>query len=411
MNYAKLGTIIRQEFRMTAATKAFLAMTILGPFLIAAIAILPGLLAQRQSQPSDDTRIGIVTGSDDVFARFEVSLAGTPVTPVRFTSERDGRDAIDSGAVQGSLILPDGFEGSDSLRYVSRTGTDMQIASILQATAGHIVTSTRIAEAGLDPEHIARLTQTPAVRTVRHESGASDDTATDGFAILLTALMFVMLIYMTVLLYGQMIGRSVLTEKIVNTKEIMLSSVRPTELLFGKIIGKGAASLVQYGVWIGIAALIVTVIGPRFDISLPAGLTIINLSYLLVFFLLAFFLYATAFAAVGSGAQDEQQFGQLSMPIIVFLIVPLVLVSPIVMNPEGALVVGLSHFPLTSPIVMLLRILVDRPAWWEIGLSIALLFGAIVLAGMGAARIFSVGILRSGKAGSWKEMAAWLGRR
>lgn len=396
---------------MTAATKAFLAMTILGPFLIAAIAILPGLLAQRQSQPSDDTRIGIVTGSDDVFARFEVSLAGTPVTPVRFTSERDGRDAIDSGAVQGSLILPDGFEGSDSLRYVSRTGTDMQIASILQATAGHIVTSTRIAEAGLDPEHIARLTQTPAVRTVRHESGDSDNTVTDGFAILLTALMFVMLIYMTVLLYGQMIGRSVLTEKIVNTKEIMLSSVRPTELLFGKIIGKGAASLVQYGVWIGIAALIVTVIGPRFDISLPAGLTIINLSYLLVFFLLAFFLYATAFAAVGSGAQDEQQFGQLSMPIIVFLIVPLVLVSPIVMNPEGALVVALSHFPLTSPIVMLLRILVDRPVWWEIGLSIALLFGAIVLAGMGAARIFSVGILRSGKAGSWKEMAAWLGRR
>ncbi|MFP4510232.1 MAG: ABC transporter permease [Spirochaetota bacterium] len=409
MNYTKLLVIIGQEFRMTAATKAFLAMTILGPFLIAAIAILPGLLAQRQSAPSGGTEVGIVTSSSEVYEEFARALSDSPVTPVQVGSEDDGRAAVAEGDLHGILIVPPEFTDSPVLRYISRTGTDMQTGSLLQSVAGNIVTSARIEDAGLDPGRIAELTRRPTVRTVRLESNEESD-GSDGFAILLTALMFVMLIYMTVLLYGQMIGRSVLNEKIVNTKEIMLSSVRPTELLFGKIFGKGAASLVQYGVWVGIAAVIITFIGPQFDISLPAGLTTTNLAYLLVFFLLAFFLYSTAFAAVGSGAQDEQQFGQLSMPIIVFLIIPLVLVSPIVMNPAGALVVGLSHFPLTSPIVMLLRILVDRPVWWEIALSISLLIGAIGIAGVGAARIFSIGILRSGKAGSWKEMFAWISR-
>lgn len=409
MNYTKLFIIIRQEFRMTAATKAFLAMTILGPFLIAAIAILPGLLAQRQAEPSGDTRVGILTSSDRVYEQFAQSLSESPLNPVRVRSEDDGRESVSGGDLQGFLVLPEGFADTPVLRYVSRTGTDMQTGSILQSVAGNIVTSTRIADAGLDPQQIAELTRRPTVRTIRLESG-EENSGSDGFAILLTALMFVMLIYMTVLLYGQMIGRSVLNEKIVNTKEIMLSSVRPTEMLFGKIFGKGAAGLLQYGVWIGIAAVIITVIGPRFDISLPSGLTTTNLAYLLVYFLLAFFLYSTAFAAVGSGAQDEQQFGQLSIPIIVFLIIPLVLVSPIVMNPEGALVVGLSHFPMTSPIVMLLRILVDRPVWWEIALSIGLLLAAIGIAGLAAARIFSIGILRSGKAGSWKEMIAWVRR-
>ncbi|TVQ21536.1 MAG: ABC transporter permease [Spirochaetaceae bacterium] len=407
MNYRKLFTIILQEFRMTAATKSFLIMTILGPFLIGAIAILPGVLAQRQSQPSGDTRVGIATESTDTFSQFDTFLADSPLNTVRFETEEQGRNAIADGEIQGVLVIPENFADAPILRYVSRTGTDMQVSAMLQAAAGTIVTNARIADAGLDPQRIAELTRTPAVRSVRLESG-DDSSGADGFAILLTALTFVMLIYMTVLLYGQMIGRSVLTEKIVNTKEIMLSSVRPSELLFGKIFGKGAASLVQYGVWIGIAALIITVIGPRFDIALPTGLTAVNLGFLLVFFLLGFFLYSTAFAAIGSGAQDEQQFGQLSIPVIVFLIIPLVLVSPIVMNPEGALVLGLSHFPLTSPIVMLLRILVDRPVWWEILLSIALLLGAIALAGAGAARIFSVGILKGGKAGSWKEMISWI---
>ncbi|TVR65019.1 MAG: ABC transporter permease, partial [Spirochaetaceae bacterium] len=318
---SKLTTIIKQEFKMTAANKAFVVMTILGPFLIAAISILPGTLAQRQGEVAENTVIAFVGGSDALFDQMSQSLVGTRLVPERFADDESARRAVLDGDVSGAFVVPDEYLASPTVEYFSRTGTDMQIATILETTLGAVVVGRRVADAGLDPAQVAALTHRPSVVMRRLET-TGEGVEQDFFSVILTAITFVMLIYMTVLLYGQMIGRSVLTEKTSNTVEIMLSSVRPTEMLFGKILGKGFAAMLQYAIWIGVALLIVTIVGPAIGVEVPVNISPANLGYLFVFFTLAFFLYASAYAAIGSGAEDEQHLGQLSMPLIVFLIIP-----------------------------------------------------------------------------------------
>jgi ABC-2 type transport system permease protein len=226
----------------------------------------------------------------------------------------------------------------------------------------------------------------------------------DFVTILMTGLTFAMILITTVLLYGQVIGRSVLTEKTNKTVEIMLSSVRPMDLLFGKILGKALASLLQYGIWVAISTGILKLVGPRLGISIGAGLSTGDLAYLALFFILAFFLYCSLYAALGAASEDEQHLAQLSWPIVIFLVIPIVMISPIITTPRAPIVVGLSLFPLTAPIVMFLRILVDAATPLEILLSLGLIVAATTSVIWISARIFRVGILMTGKRFSFSEV-------
>jgi ABC-2 type transport system permease protein len=222
--------------------------------------------------------------------------------------------------------------------------------------------------------------------------------------VLMTGLVFAMLLYMTTLLYGQVIGRSVLTEKTSKTVEIMLSSVRPMDLMFGKILGKALASLLQYGVWVGISALVVGLLGPKIGVHVNLGLSLATLGYLVLFFLLAFFLYCSLYAGLGAASEDEQHLGQLAWPVIIFLVIPVVMISPIITTPNSPFVVVLSLFPLTAPIVMLLRISVGAAQTWEILVSIGLLLLSIAGVIWLSAKIFRVGILMQGKRFTFAEV-------
>ncbi len=404
--FRNLLIVARQEFRMTALNKAFVAMTVLGPFFIAAIAILPGMLAERQTQITEETIVAVTGGSGELQQAMQNQLEETMIQLEQYPDAEAARDAVINDEAAGALLIPQDYLQADRVNYVSRTGTDMHIAGLLENTLGSVVFQQRVSQAGFDAEEISRLARRPDVAIQSIETG-EEDGEQDFLAIILTAVTFVLMIYMTVLLYGQMIGRSVLGEKMSNTVEIMLSSVRPTDLLFGKIFGKGIAALLQYGIWIGMALLLVTLVGPFFDIAIPPTLSAANFGFLLLFFLLAFFLYSACYAAIGAGAEDEQHLGQLSMPLIMFLIVPMVLVSPIVMNPTGPLVAVLSYVPFTSPIIMMIRVLVDMPPLWEILLSIAVVIFSTLFLGYAAARVFRVGILLGGSRKSWKDILRW----
>jgi ABC-2 type transport system permease protein len=228
--------------------------------------------------------------------------------------------------------------------------------------------------------------------------------SSDFITILTTGLTLAMLLYMTVLLYGQVIGRSVLTEKTSKTVEIMLSSVRPMDLLFGKIFGKGLASLLQYGIWVTISAAVLKVIGPRLGVSIGAGLSMSTLAYLVLFFVLAFFLYCSLYAALGAASEDEHHLSQLAWPVIIFLVIPLVMILSIITTPRAPVIVGLSLFPLTAPIVMFLRILVGAALPWEILVSIGLIIATTAAVIWLSAKIFRVGILMTGKRFKFSEV-------
>ena len=227
-------------------------------------------------------------------------------------------------------------------------------------------------------------------------------------SVLFTALAFTFLLYMTILLYGQSIGSSVLREKRSKTVEIMLSSVNPRELLVGKIAGKAAASLLQYTIWIGMAVLFLQVLGPLFDLQISLAGGSANYVYLVGFFLLAFFLYSTVYAALGAAAEDEQHLGQLAWPVILFLVIPMIMIGATTSNPDGTMPQILSIFPLTSPIVMFQRLMLGAPAAWEVALCLALLDRFDRLVALLAAKIFRIGILMTGKRFSLGEIAKWL---
>ena len=395
---SKLAKIIRMEFKLTAANKVFIVLTILGPFLIAAVTVLPTVLATSGSSlGSPEMRVAI-SGPDQAFIDSitpALRAARIRVVPAQGPPEFLSAQAL-SGAFDGYLVLPADLSQAASIELVTTSAADFRLVGTLQGVIGGAVVAQRLVKAGIPPSQVASMTQPPQIQT-RQLTKSGEKKNTDFLTVLMTGLVLAMILYMTTLLYGQMIGRSVLTEKTSKTVEIMLSSVRPLELLFGKILGKAAASLLQYGIWVVMSVALLKGLGPLLGIRLSVGIGVGTLGYLVLFFLLAFFLYCCLYAALGAASEDEQHLGQLAWPLILFLVIPVVMISPIITTPQAPLVVVLSIFPLTAPIVMLIRIVVGAAAPWQIALSIALLVltsaGVVVL----SARVFRVGILMTGK--------------
>jgi ABC-2 type transport system permease protein len=404
----KLIAVAKREFKAAAANKTFVVMTVLGPFLILAITVLPTLLNNDPKIASSGKPVAIYAEREDAGAYLGAAFESQKIPSLRVSDASRAKERVLSGEYAGLVEVPARWPDEEA-RYYSATGTDAALFGTSQGVLGALATELRVAEAGLSPEAAARLLSKPGFRVVKLGADLSEVTKTDGdfMAILFTALSFVMMIYMTVLLYGQMIGRSVVQEKTGKTVEVMLSSLSSRDLMFGKILGLGLAGMLQYGVWMGMGVLMIKVVGPLFNLSMPAAVTVGNFGWLVFFFLLAFFLYAAGYAALGAAAEDEHHLGQLAWPLILFLVIPMVMISTMIMNPQSPLVLGLSYFPMTAPIVMLVRILVSSPAWWEVAASVGAILLAILGVGFLGAKIFRVGILMTGKRPKIGEVLRW----
>lgn len=391
---------------MTAANKAFVVITIIGPFLILALTVLPSL-ASMNTKIEAGTTVAVVGGNEALFAQAKAAAAKANLILERGDNvERLKKEVVD-GSLAGLLVLPPDLLSAKSYDYFSKSGTDVIVSETLSGILGTQVVAERLGKEGLDPTRIAYLSSRPNLVVKKVGSGGVASSA--GFSdILFTVMGFVMMLYMTVLLYGQMIGRSVVTEKTSKTVEIMLSSVRPMELLFGKILGKGIAGLLQYGIWIGVALILVKIVGPGLNVKPPEALTLGNLGILVGFFILAFFLYSAAYGALGAGSEDEQHLSQLAWPLLIFLMVPLVTIGSLVMDPGSTFSVVLSFFPMTAPIVMLIRILVSTPPLWQVLVSVGILALTIFAFVALAAKIFRVGILMTGKRFGFGEILKWV---
>jgi ABC-2 type transport system permease protein len=403
--------VARHEFRVTAANKAFVIITILGPFLILAVTVLPTFLARSGSAMPAITLA--LSGGEDLRPALEASLAARnsrvvslPTDPAE--AEAQARSGIMSGDYAAALILGPDWASQKSVRLLTKTGTDMALYGLLESALGDAARRANAVANGLDPAVVQRVLESPTLAIQKLGKDEGSTGALDQYlGVLFTALAFVMMLYMTVLLYGQLIGRSVLQEKTAKTVEIMLSSVSARQLMAGKILGPGLAGLIQYGVWVGFGLVGIKVLGPALHVALPSVLSASSLGWLVVFFLPAYFLYASIYAALGAGAEDEQHLAQLAWPVIIFLIIPVVLISYLLTNPGSGLSVFCSFFPLTSPIVMLIRVLVSPPPAWQIALSLAILaatvWGMAILAG----KVFRVGILMTGKRRKLGEIIRW----
>ncbi len=404
----KMMRIAGMEFKLTARNKAFVIVTIIGPFLIVGMSVVPSLLAMNQSNALEDVRIAITGGTPAIEQTVMQSLQSTPIQVADAGRDEPAlRAALDTKEIDGYLVLPASLEDTGA-RYVSGGPPNFAIVGTLESAIGSTVVSLRLANAGLDPAQVSELSRRPALEVTTYDANRGEEAGQDPATVIFTVLAFTMMLYMTILLYGQAIGRSVLNEKLSKTVEIMLSSVSPQELLVGKIIGKAAASMLQYAIWILMAVGFLNLIGPlvNVEINLAGGIT--TYFYLVGFFLLAFLLYSTVYAALGAASEDETHLAQLAWSVIVFLVIPMVTLGSIATNPDSVFPRVLSIFPLTAPIVMFQRLLIGSPAPWEVAVSLGLLIGSIIAIAMLAAKIFRIGILMTGKRFTLGEIAKWL---
>lgn len=404
----KLFEVAKHEFKVTAMNKAFLIITLIGPFLILAITVLPGLMSANPTVLSGKSTIAIVTEDTDLIKEINKNIQGSQIEAVKSLDQEKEKQAILSGEISALVVLTENWTHDTTITLYSKTETEAILYSNIEQALGIIAVERKMKENNIDPVLFNTINTRPSI--VVSQLGKVDKPADESnfIVLLMTGLTFAMMIYMTVLLYGQMIGRSVVQEKLSKTVEIMLSSVSAKDLMFGKIIGLGAAGLLQYAFWILLSLTLTSIVGPAFNIAIPASLGGTHLVWLIIFFILGFFLYSTLYAAIGAAAEDEQHLTQLAWPFLLFLMIPLVFITPIIMNANSTIAITLSYIPFSSPIVMLLRVLLGNISIWEPILACVLLIITIVISGIASAKIFRVGILMTGKRFKINELIKWL---
>jgi ABC-2 type transport system permease protein len=218
-----------------------------------------------------------------------------------------------------------------------------------------------------------------------------------------------MILYMTILLYGVSVQRSVLEDKSSRIVEVLLSSTRPFHLLLGKVLGVAGVGLTQYAIWGAVAMVAsayVRTTSPALAnfTAIPPG----ALVYFAVYFLLGYLLYAALFAATGSMVNSDQEAQQLQWPVTMLLVVPIIFMQGMFRDPDSTTSVVMSLIPFFSPILMMLRINLHTPPAWQIGLSIVILVLSVLAVTAIAARIFRVGILMYGKRPTLPELMRWV---
>jgi ABC-2 type transport system permease protein len=232
---------------------------------------------------------------------------------------------------------------------------------------------------------------------------------------ILIAISIAMLLYVTIFIYGQAVLRGVIEEKQTRVAEVVLSSVRATTLLAGKVLGVGAVGLTQMVIWIAASVLMA-----RYRVPLLAQMGVDaaplqfpsvsngQLVVLVLFFLLGYTFYAALFAAVGAMVNTEQEAQQAQMPVVLLLVVSIMFLQPVLNSPDGALATNLGWLPFSSPIVMPLRMTAVNVPPWEIGLSLFALSAGCYIAIYIAARIYRTGLLMYGKRPTFREVARWV---
>ncbi len=228
------------------------------------------------------------------------------------------------------------------------------------------------------------------------------------------------LLYIAILLYGIQVMGSVVEEKTTRVIEVLTSSLRPFQLLAGKILGVGAVGLLQLGIWVGFGKLmldqrvrVASLLGQGEEAAALANLSLPEVSFMtiavfLAYFLLGYFLYAAMFAAVAAMVNSESEARQAQTPVVMLLVIPTILMIGILNNPDGSMAVALSLIPFTSPIGMPVRWAATPIAPAELAGSLAILVATVVAITWIAGRIYRVGILMYGKKPGIRELMRWV---
>jgi ABC-2 type transport system permease protein len=419
----KVMVVLKREYLERVRTRWFLVATIFGPVFLGILMFLPGYMATRSRQASTDvTRIRILdaTSTDlgelvaaelnggvlgDTAATRVLNVTPDEIAAAESTATRDVRRR----AIKGYLLLNLGTLAGRGARYAGVNATSIADMQRIESAVSRELLALELNRLGLSAVEADRFKRMRF--RLRSERLTLTGRGGSGSVNIVFASVVGILLYMTILMYGQNVLRGVIEEKQSRVAEIVVSSVRPTTLLAGKVLGVGAVGLTQMVIWLTASVLMLRFRVPIMQrlgmeatpIPMPT-ITATQLVILLIFFLLGYTLYSALFAAVGAMVSSEQEAQQAQMPVVLMLVASIIFLQPVLVDPDGELAVTLGLLPVSSPIMMPLRMsTVDVPPW-EVGLSVLALMAACYLAVYFAAKVYRTGLLMHGKRVTLREM-------
>ena len=420
----KIWVVIRREFVEKVRNKWFVISTVLGPLLMASFIVVPILMAERGASRRV---IRVVDATSDGFGARVVDVMrpplpiGAELVPValeRVVSVADSLTAlVGEKKLDGYLIVTDATVADGSVEYRGKNVSSITDMQLLEGVLRQEVLTARLGRAGVGREVVASAQIPVRLQTVSIRGGkVTEESGTSAFVL---AYAVWIILYMSILLYGVQVMGAVVEEKTSRVIEVLVSSLRPFQLLAGKILGVGAVGLFQLSIW-AVSALVLfrrrdlllEIVGARSGGMVQVGglpaVSVATLAIVLAYFLLGYFLYAAMFAAVAAMSNSEAEARQAQMPVVMLLVIPTILMVGILQQPDGGMAVALSLVPFTSPIAMPVRWAAATVPLGEIAASLAMLGLALVVVIWITARIYRVGILMYGKRPSPRELWRWV---
>lgn len=429
--------VAQREITTRIRKKSFLVVTLLGPVLFVGLMLAPTLIAMNSE--AEDLNLIVVDHSYVLPGTPKIEGANLAYFDPKEVSEEQGIELVRSrDDVDGLLYIPESvnndpeFSLKNAKLYTLETAP-LGIDSELEALLERFAYEGKLRHFGVDPAVVSQAKSDARIQTFELNDSGSEASGTE----LKTAVGFAagILIYMFVFLYAAQIMRGVIEEKTSRIVEVLVTSVKPTQLMLGKILGIATVGLLQFGIWISLTALASTAIGalgllspdPEQVAALSAAdqaapqlsgiehafgaLNSLNLpgilSMFLFYFLSGYLFYGALFAAVGAAVDSETDTQQFMLPLTLPLVLTFILATNIIENPHGPLAVAMSMIPFSAPIAMMIRIPFGVP-WYEVAASMSLMvlgfLGTVWIAG----RIYRVGILSYGKKPTYADLWKWI---
>jgi ABC-2 type transport system permease protein len=437
----KILTVIKREYMTRIKSKAFIVSLCLMPVLMCGLVFLFGFLTTRLSQTKEMRKFAVVDETGEIFAQMQAAIArhrafqhkGELVYQLHeeFATTEDAKIAlrkrVNTKGLYAYLEIPkDVFENGE-IRFYARTTTNFEVQSAFHRIISDIVRDKRFAESGYSQREVSRLMRSIrfnayAIKSSKDKTGGTEvESSIETGARIGLGYVLVFVLYMFVLIYANSIMRSVLEEKTTRIVEVIVSSIKPYQLLLGKLVGVCSVCITMFVIWVLFGVLLVMNIDPLLGIfgidSLPMQLvgvietvkesSVGVLIYFFIYFIIGFFMYSTLYAVIGAICNSEEEAQQIVGPLTMLIMVPFIMMFQLFRIPDSTLSILLSHIPFFSPILMFMRINVLMPPLWEILLNILLMCATVLFVIFVCGKIYRVGILMYGKRPTLRELWQW----
>ncbi len=444
----KVITVIKREYITRVKTKGFIASILLMPLMMSIVMVLPSLMMTLQHKSDEIKTFVVFDETEEIFSKLQEALDENPFFQykgkrvyrlIEEPSDLNGNieakeklnQQLEAKEIHGYIEIPqDVFERLE-VNYYAKNITNFEVQRALSGMISRIVTNKRLEDKGYAAHEVRdlmrRIRFTEYAVTAKTEQTEGEETSkveSQETTMVKLGLTYVLTfsLYLFTLIYGASVMRSVLEEKTTRIVEVIISSIKPHQLLLGKIVGVCLVCLTMFLIWGGCGVLLLINITPVLGLfgiqELPpalVGITDIIKStgasaflYFLIYFVSGFFLFSTLYAIAGAVCNSEEEAQQIATPIVMTLIIPFMLMFGLFRAPDSTLTIALSHIPLFSPLIMFMRISVLTPPLWEILLNLTVMIATILGAILVMGKIYKTGILMYGKRPTIAELWKWL---